>query len=107
MPNYHSGNFKQKNKAFKGSKKNKSDFKEDNRKTPKLSKKIKKEKGKEEKTKARGFQKANRKNQKNQKIQNEIIETKSFHFSKIIKESLLTRFLFGTKRKRLHSTKSQ
>lgn len=105
MPNYQSGNFKQKNKSFKGSAKKKFEFKDEPSGPVKQSKKIKKENFKKEngkkikgqarkeqmKMKSHGIEKMNRKNQKKQKIFTSVVEPKTMAFEKIIKASILIR----------------
>ena len=116
MTNYRSGNFKQKNKPFKDSKKSKSQFKEENSKVskkltnvqktevPKISKKIKKNKHKNgfeiekqasKKDCRKSKQKHNRINENKMKLSYLKSDDRSELLLQIVSESKLIRHVFG------------
>lgn len=69
MPNFKSGNFKQKNKPFKGGAKSKSEFKETPKAVERAAKKIQKQKSKPASNlkQVKGQEKANRRNTSQQR----------------------------------------
>jgi hypothetical protein len=99
MPNFRSGNFKQKNKAFKGSNKSKSDFKDGPTVVKKGSKKIHKAEKKITTEKVKGQDKANRKNERQQRHTGLPGEWTASKFAVIVQQSWLTRHFPRSRRK--------
>lgn len=83
MPNFRSGNFKQKNKKFKGSNKQSSEFKENPKTGERVSKKIQKASKKAPQKSVKGQTKANRRNENNKKTRSNDLK----NYRKIVEQS--------------------